>query len=141
MPAGRPLKFQTPEIMQELIDAYFDSCWETGKDGNKIQARPYTITGLASALDTDRITLIRYEDKEKFSNTIKRAKQKCEQYAEERLFGGQQVAGAIFNLKNNYGYKDTLDIDVDGELSLTNKTDQELEAEALRLAGLAGDES
>lgn len=113
---GRPLKFTTPEDMQEKIDAYFDEC-----DKEK---RPYTVTGLALALDTDRITLLEYEnandenfkrltkeEQKAFSNTIKRAKERCQKYAEEQLFRtGGQVAGVIFNMKNNYAWKDQQEI-------------------------------
>jgi hypothetical protein len=40
---GRPLKFKTVEEMQEKIDAYFADCIE--------KERPFTITGLALALE------------------------------------------------------------------------------------------
>jgi hypothetical protein len=44
-----------------------------------------------------------YEDKDNYSDTVKRAKLKCENYAEMHLFNGKNgVVGAIFNLKNNY---------------------------------------
>jgi len=110
MPAGRPPKFESREQLQSLIDAYFDSCWETYKDNKRVQIRPYTITGLANALDTTRETLLDYEDKEEFSDTIKKAKCKVEQYVEEYLFVGRNTAGAIFNLKNNYSrWKDKVE--------------------------------
>jgi hypothetical protein len=92
---GRPLKFKTVEEMQGKIDAYFKEC-DKKED-------PYTITGLALALDTTRDLLLDYQDKEDYSYTIKRAKLKCENYAEKHLFKGKNgVVGAIFNLKNNY---------------------------------------
>ncbi|MFC0235502.1 terminase small subunit [Fictibacillus phosphorivorans] len=91
---GRPLKFRTVEEMQEKINAYFEEC-----DKNE---DPYTITGLALALDTSRETLLDYEDKDEFSDTVKKAKLKCENYAEKFLFKGKNVVGSIFNLKNNY---------------------------------------
>lgn len=91
---GRPLKFSSVKELDNKIDAYFAECEEKG--------RPKTITGLALALDTTRETLLDYQSKEDFSDTIKRAKLKCENFAEEHLFSGRNVAGAIFNLKNNY---------------------------------------
>lgn len=91
---GRPLKFKTVEEMQEKIDAYFEECDEKEK--------PYTITGLALALNTTRETLLDYQDRDEFSDTVKKAKLKCENYAEEFLFKGKNVVGSIFNLKNNY---------------------------------------
>lgn len=122
---GRPLKFATVAILQKAIDAYFESCWTQKYDmfGNlqylktkdedgkikkvpiMIQTRPYTITGLAVALDTSRETLLHYENKAEFFDTIKRAKQRCHNYAEESLFHGK-ATGPIFALKNNYGWID-----------------------------------
>lgn len=106
MPAGRPLKFTSVEDMQNKIDAYFRYCDENDK--------PYTISGLALALDTCRDTLLEYQGKEEFSDTINKAKQKVHVFVEERLFGSN-VAGPIFNLKNNFGWKDKTDHELTGE--------------------------
>ena len=48
---GRPLKYETPEELQRLIDEYFE----------QTPVEKQTITGLAIHLDTDRITLCQYE--------------------------------------------------------------------------------
>jgi len=127
---GRPPKYETVEQLQVLIEEYFRSCWiqkidmfgnpiyfkdKNRKKTNKkvmIQFKPYTITGLAVALDTSRKVLIEYQNKDKFSNTIKRAKEMCQQYAEESLFIGKNPTGAIFNLKNNYEWKDKNETDL-----------------------------
>lgn len=127
---GRPLKFKSVEELQEKIDAYFKSCWVQKYDmfGNPlfvknakgvkteepimVQFRPYTITGLAVFLDTTRDVLIDYEAKKKFSNAIEKAKQKCQSYAEEALFVGKNPTGAMFNLKNNYGWRDKTETDL-----------------------------
>ena len=77
-PGGRPLKFKNEKELQKKIDAWLKSC--------KKEKRPLTITGLALALGTGRNVLIDYENREEFSNTIKRAKLLCENYAEESLF-------------------------------------------------------
>lgn len=103
MPAGRPPKWADPAKLQVLIDAYFDTCDKTGK--------PYTITGLAVHLGCDRDTLLNYEQKEEFFGTIKDAKVKIHAYAEEYLFSGKSATGAIFNLKNNWGWKDKQEVD------------------------------
>lgn len=111
---GRPLKFESVESLEAKIQEYFDSCWETKEVDGAIlqrQVRPYTITGLAVHLDTSRETLLDYEDKEQFSDTIKRAKMKIHNYVEEYLFTGKNQTGAIFNLKNNYGWTDKTEVD------------------------------
>lgn len=89
------------EELESKVKAYFDSCHD--KNGDLI--RPYTITGLALALDTSRETLIDYEEKEGYSDTIKRAKAKIENFAEEQLFTNRNTAGVIFNMVNNWGWK------------------------------------
>lgn len=104
---GRPLKFKSVEELQRKIDDYFDSCYD--EDGNCI--RPLTITGLALALDTTRRTLLDYEEKDEYSHTIKMAKQRIENFAEEQLFTNRNTAGVIFNMVNNYGWTNKQDID------------------------------
>lgn len=150
MPAGRPLKFKSAKELQEKIDAYFADCdphmeevteWVEARDekgtlkkdehglnylvevSHKImtQQKPYTITGLALALDTSRETLLEYEDKEEFVDTIKKAKDKCHNYVETSLLTSNPT-GAIFNLKNNYGWKDKSEVDqnVKGDVKFIN---------------------
>ena len=102
---GRPLLFETPEILQEKIDAYFKYC----DDNNQ----PYTISELALFLDTDRATLVRYGEKEQFYNTIKKAKQKIESQFEKRaLMGEYNPTITIFLMKNNFGYVDKTEQEV-----------------------------
>jgi hypothetical protein len=133
--AGRPMKFRDPADMQRKIDEYFGNCdphvadiivLRTKADGTTYQAKessiteqiPYTITGLALALDTNRFTLLNYEDPEHYPDdvsdeirqqlidTVKRAKLKVHEFAERRLFTTAQATGPIFALKNNFGWKD-----------------------------------
>ncbi len=93
---SRSLKI-TLSNFENKINKYFNDC-----DKNK---KPYTLSGLALFLDIDRKTLLNYSKKDKFFPTIKKAKLRCEVYAEEKLFTSKNVAGVIFNLKNNYGWK------------------------------------
>ena len=81
--------------MEEKIDEYFIECERTGE--------PYTITGLALALDLDRRSIVNYSDKDEFFPTIKKARLKIENYLEKRLIKDNSCTGIIFNLKNNYG--------------------------------------
>ena len=104
--AGRPCKFESVEEMQKKIDEYFEACDENGK--------PYTVSGLAYALDTSRRTLLNYQEKDDFFHTIKKAKDKIEQFNEELLYSKDvPTVGVIFNLKNNYEWKDKQEIDAD----------------------------
>lgn len=130
---GRPLKYETPEEMQEAIDKYFDSCFKpvrvfikdtnkyinlTDENGDEIkeQYKPFTMSGLAYALGMSRQALLNYSEREKFVDTITRAKQKCEIYAEERLFDRDGNRGAMFSLANNFkGWVDKQQIDTTKE--------------------------
>lgn len=136
---GRPMKFKDPAEMQRKIDEYFGNCdphvadiivLRTKTDGSTYQAKessiteqiPYTVTGLALALDTNRHTLLNYEDPEHYPvdisdevrqeliNTVKRAKLKVHEFAERRLFSTAQATGPIFALKNNFGWKDESEV-------------------------------
>lgn len=100
MPAGRPLKFKTVKELQGKCDAFFAKCDE--------DKTPYTISGLALALHTSRETLMDYEARAEYSDAVKDAKLKCQNYAEQRLFGSN-AAGPIFALKN-YGWSDRQEI-------------------------------
>jgi hypothetical protein len=97
-PVGRPLKFKTVQELEAKIGAYFLECEATG--------RPLTITGLALALDTNRETLLDYQSKDEFSDTVTRAKLRIHNFAEESLWQPKVAQGVIFNLKNNHGWSD-----------------------------------
>ena len=112
MEIGRPLKFNSAEEMQTAINQYFAKC--------DAEDRPYTVSGLAVALDTNRQTLINYEDKGEFFDTIKKAKAKIEAYNEEMLYNKNiPTTGVIFNLKNNYGWKDKQEIEAEVNSDMT----------------------
>ena len=74
-----------------------------------------TITGLALALGfNSRQSLLNYQAKEEFLDTITRAKAKVEQYAEERLFDKDGANGAKFSLANNFeGWREKQQIEAE----------------------------
>ena len=113
---GRPPKYKTKEEIEEKIEAYFKKCeGEILKDDNGepvlnkwgkpvvINCRPPTVTGLALALGfTTRTSLLNYQGKKEFMDTITRAKTMIEAYTEERLFDRDGTSGAQFSLRNNF---------------------------------------
>ena len=118
---GRPPKYKCKEEIEEKIDAYFKECEGEilkndegkivyNKFGNPviINQKPPTVTGLALALGfTTRLSLINYQGKKEFMNTITRAKTMIEAYTEERLFDREGSNGAQFSLRNNFkGWND-----------------------------------
>ena len=102
-PIGRLLKYKSDEELQKAIDNYFKMCDKKEK--------PYTITGLGLAIGLDRRQLLEYGEKDVFNNTIKLAKERVHAYAEEHLYKSGIAAGVIFNLKNNFGWKDKTEVE------------------------------
>ena len=98
---GRPRKYTVFQA-QKLIDVYFRTCKDT--------KTPYTITGLALALDTGRKYLCQWaEQDDGLGNAIKKAKTKVENYVETLLLSSKNAGGAIFWLKN-FGWTDRQEI-------------------------------
>lgn len=119
-PVGRPPKFKNKEELEAKIQAFFEDCegevlLDDGgtpvldKHGNVIyiHQRPPTVTGLALALGfASRQSLLDYQGKKEFLDTMLRAKTRCEQYAEERLYDRDGTHGAQFSLRANFGWND-----------------------------------
>ncbi len=118
-PGGRPLKWETPEMLEKLIDDYFKSIsYEkpiiikgehiVNRLGEKLYEIVYieqpTITGLALYLDSSRKVLMSYEYKDEFGNAVKKAKTMIENTYEKGLMTSSST-GAIFALKN-FGWTD-----------------------------------
>ena len=99
---GRPPKFKSVEELDKIIEEFFEFC--------KTEKKPVTITRLALFLEIDRKNLMNYSKSDEFRPSIKRALAACQEYAEDRLFTSQQCTGAIFTLKNNYGWSDAKEI-------------------------------
>lgn len=116
---ARPPKYKTVDALQAAIDAYFEDCQGkplvddkgnavTDKYGEPVivGAHPPTVTGLALALGfTNRQSLLNYQGKKQFLDTITRAKSRCEAYAESRLFDRDGARGAQFSLEHNFRWK------------------------------------
>lgn len=111
---GRPKLYEDVEPMEKDIEKYFKECDKKDK--------PYTVSGLAYALDMDRRSLLNYSKDEKFFPTIKRAKQKIEQQLEEKgLMGTSNATFTIFNLKNNFDWKDKVENEEPNETGIINE--------------------
>lgn len=116
---ARPPKYKTVDALQAAIDDYFEDCQGkplvddkgnavTDKYGEPVivGAHPPTVTGLALALGfTNRQSLLNYQGKKQFLDTITRAKSRCEEYAESRLFDRDGARGAQFSLEHNFRWK------------------------------------
>ena len=109
-PVGRPLEYSSPSEMQADIDAYFARCDE--------EKEPYLISGLLLALKINsRTTLCKYEKREEFTDTVKKAKLKVEHRVWVGVTTGKiNIVGGLFNLKTNFGYVETQKIEHSGSV-------------------------
>ncbi len=97
-----PLRFKDPIAMRADIDAYFAAQDAKGK--------PYTLTGMALALNTNRSVLLKYESgkydiylpegyaHDSFSDVLAYARARVEEFAEEKMY--THTAGSVFALVN-----------------------------------------
>ncbi len=119
--AGLEKRYKDPEAMLATASAYLDQV-----DRDK---RAPTMAGLALALGfRSRQALLNYQKApgyEAFYDVVAYIKLRMEQTLEERLLDNKNnnIAGTIFNMKNNYGYADKQEITTDNRtLSLTGFT-------------------
>lgn len=99
---GKPRVFKSVEELEEKINAYFKYCEEKEK--------PYTMSGLAYFLDVDRKTIVNYSHEEEYFPTIKKARDRVQMQLEENaLINKGNPTFTIFNLKNNFNWKDKIE--------------------------------
>ena len=99
---GRPKIFKSVEEVEEKINAYFKYCEDKDK--------PYTMSGLAYYLDVDRKTIVNYTKDEEYFPTIKKARDRVQMQLEENaLMNISNSTFTIFNLKNNFDWKDRIE--------------------------------
>lgn len=99
---GRPRAFNSVEELESKINDYFEYC-------NK-ENKPYTMSGLAYYLDVDRKTIVNYTKEEEYFPTIKKARDRVQMQLEENaLMNISNSTFTIFNLKNNFDWKDRIE--------------------------------
>ena len=117
------LKYKTQEDLQKGIDKYFKDCDEKEK--------PYTMSGLALSLGVERKTLVNYGNKDLFYSQIKEAKQRVQAQLEENALTGKgNAVFTIFNLKNNYGWKDNIEVNNNNQLDKLDEILENIKGEA-----------
>ena len=97
---GRPFgtfKFDSLEELEIGINEYFDK--------QDAKEKPYTLEGLSLALNITPATLCNYGTKDYadgiYFDAVNRARQRCIEYASERLYDKNGANGAKFYLSNN----------------------------------------
>lgn len=139
---GREKKY-TPASFKKAVDKYFDQITRTktaeemvptGRvdsqghmifeprtiENDKGEPITYTefvvppsMTELCLQLGISRETLSNYGNEEEYIDTITRARGRIEAYLEGELLKRNKVQGVIFNLKNNYGWKDKQEVSLE----------------------------
>ena len=148
MPGGRPRKYDNREDLQRDIDAYFAKCDNTiikkqhvtGKGITIVETpTPYTMAGLAVALDMSRETLCAYRREQEYSDIITHARRKIEaQRIEHGLTGCYDSKIAALDLASNHGYATKQDMTFTDTTVRDEITPEELEEarEAIRRRAL-----
>jgi len=95
---GHPPIISSVEELERLADTYFKECLESGE--------PITVTGLAISLGlSSRQSLLNYQGRAEYVDAVKKAKLRCEHFAEIQAHNAKNPAGPIFCLKN-FGWSD-----------------------------------
>lgn len=107
---GRPVLYSNPDDFTKVANDYFAKCVAD-------ETVP-TVNGLCIALGMTRETLLRYEEKDGFSDSVKMVRMRLEAAWEQRL-AGPNAAGTIFWLKNQ-GWTDRSEQVIDAKVSMTH---------------------
>lgn len=135
----RPVKYKTAEELDKKIQEYY--AWAKEHD------QKVTVTGLAWYLGMDRLSVFRMEkwedygylksipeeERRRISTTIKLAKQYIESQYEQLLYSKGSNTGAIFTLKNNYGWVDKQEVVTTDKKAIEDISDAALEKELNKL--------
>lgn len=146
MTAGRPKKYKSKKALAEAIERYFSSISRTipaqealtgneiyNDDGERIMltqyVRPPSICSMCLYLGIDRSTWQNYCDAQlhpELQDITQTARARIEAYLEEQLLTREKgLQGIIFNLQNNYGWKQKT------EMELGEKTRQTVTAQSM----------
>lgn len=136
--AGRPKKY-TKKTLGAAVEGYFASishkvqavdggkrplCNDAGEPIRVTEyIRPPTVSGLCLYLGIDRSTWQNYADRKlhpELADIAAYAKMRMEAYLEEQLLTREKnVQGLIFNLQNNYGWREKREVELGGETRRT----------------------
>ena len=108
-PVGKPPRYKTEEALFAKCEEYFCLCDE--------KKRFYTVVALALYLGfTGRMALFAMLKRRKYVATIRQMLSKIEAQRSEMLINpdNRNSRGSIFDLQNNFGWRDRQDINVSG---------------------------
>lgn len=111
-------RFKNLDELQMRINEYFDYMHKEG--------RPYTISGLALWLGVTTKTLRSWEKDYGdtiYTDIIKFAKQRVENYAEESLYDNRKTSGAKFVLENYFDLAEKHEVETNVNVKLEDVLD------------------
>ena len=132
MNAGRPKKYKSKKALADAIERYFRSISRTiqaqdaygqnifNDDDEAIMVtqyiRPPSISGMCLYLGIDRSTWQNYCDEKlhpEFESVTAMTRARIEAWLEEQLLMREKgVQGIIFNLQNNYGWREKKELEL-----------------------------
>lgn len=122
---GRPKIFNDVKEVEEKINTYFNYCEEKEK--------PYTMSGLAYYLGISRQTLVNYSNQDQFFDTIKKARDRVQMQLEENALSNKaNPTFTIFNLKNNFDWKDNNEVKTNVEITKVDELLNEIKNSSLK---------
>ena len=122
---GRPRAYKSVEEVEEKRNAYFNYCEEKEK--------PYTMSGLAYYLGISRQTLVNYSNQDQFFDTIKKARDRVQMQLEENALSNKANSTfTIFNLKNNFDWKDSNEVKTNVEITKVDELLNEIKNSSLK---------
>lgn len=93
--------------------------------GNQIVDIEYieipSVLGFCSYTGISRETLCNYESDPEYFDTIKTAKTRIETWKASQLYRKEQVTGVMFDLRNNFGWKDKSELELSGGIERRNE--------------------
>lgn len=133
-------KYDTPQKFYEAVRGYIEICnvqsrEEVTKRGIQFIEKPFTINGLCIYLGITRQKFTALCRKPEYSEICEIIKLIAENYLEESMLNGKTNAiGAIFSLKNNFGWKESREEKLDKDVVINivaNKDNNIKEAEII----------
>lgn len=124
MGAGQPRKYQ-PE---GLLDKFNEYMAQKGTIKN--------IVGFCNFADIHKDTFYTYKNEfEEYTDSIKKIETELEDYALQLLLTAKNPAGAIFYMKNKFGYSDKMELKAETTVNteLQGLSKEELEEELRKL--------
>jgi hypothetical protein len=125
---ARPVKIETAEELQAAFKDYIDGCDNATKEvlnnkgGLTTVPNPIipTLGDFCYRLGITTETLRVWEERDGFSATVKNIKETILSRKEFHLLQGNgNTTGLIFDLKCNHGWKDKINIEHEGEVTIT----------------------